>query len=1183
MALAMLVSVMTVTAIASADGPQTWYTSSAGVGDGTTPDTPTTLEAAVDEAEAGDTIIVLDDITVGSSITLENSITIKGQVDGETRPTLDTSTTECYSIFQLSSDITVKFEDLIFDGSNVDNSGSTSSDPFYGGAICADGKDASNQCKNIDLTVNHCEFKSFEAYAGGAICFHRNENAALNVTNSVFTGGKSSLGGSAICFVDCSGSEVKIENCTFDANEAEGHGGAVASTGSATKVEHITITGCKFTNNKSTKIDYGGGAFAISHGGSKGGSWAKLQECTFEENSAYNGGAVFINATDKVQVGNCNFTRNSAQENGGAINIACGSENTEINFTGCTFDGNRAEKLGGAVSLASGGLKTRIDSVLFESNTTGLQGGNAIIFIQSTTATKSSVNSTNGAAFYNNGAEKDGLDRDTLLVYKMGGNYSKECVVDITDYMLDGTRLNWKLLGIDSDENYVLYDADRSEYAHLTGEAWNQHTELYLDNETRAPSESNVYSNVFINNYAGQFGGAISNRGSLTIGEPGEDITVNKVWDDEQEQEHDDVTVNLVRKSDGVELDSLTLGTENDWSGTFYGFPENVEYAVTEDPVEGYTPQITQDGNTVTVTNSSNSPIIVRPADITIYMGGKEGYGGTVDSSGTITGSSSLPTPGFVFEGLPDGVDPTDISFTGAEGRTWTVELYPGLEENAVHKLYIIVPAAEQEPVRVQFKDVEGNITTSDNFDVGEHVNQTLKMSLYKGSAGTVTAQIDGKSYRIQTDEAKLTVRGTSPSAEYASVNDSFVYSEPGLEAPEGTVYYINNSEVKVTDTDRVSLLFDDIIEEEGSTERKDALISRAEDVLGKTDTFSQRHYEFKYLDLVDQNNGNAWVAASEKVTVYWPLPAGTNRYTDFTLLHFEGLHREMSSESVISDIATCTVDYDYEITVSNTHVIFTIDRAAFSPFALVWETADYPVTPPVTPSEPDYKPEGLNTKDHFAYIIGYEDGTVRPNGSITRAEVATIFFRLLTDETREQYWSSTNSYTDVKAGDWFNNAVSTLSRMGILGGYADGTFRPNASITRAEFAKIAVSFFKYKDIAAENIFADVAPGSWYESFIAAAAEIGLIEGYEDGTFRPNSSITRAEACTIINRTLNRAPEKDHLLPVSEMNVWPDNPYTAWFYADMQEATNSHEYKWLGDIEQWLEKLPERDWAELEK
>ena len=248
----------------------------------------------------------------------------------------------------------------------------------------------------------------------------------------------------------------------------------------------------------------------------------------------------------------------------------------------------------------------------------------------------------------------------------------------------------------------------------------------------------------------------------------------------------------------------------------------------------------------------------------------------------------------------------------------------------------------------------------------------------------------------------------------------------------------------------------------------------------------------------------------------------------------------------------------------------------------LAWETADYPIIPPVEPSEPEYIPDWLNTEDHFGYIIGYEDGTIRPRASITRAEVATIFFRLLTDEARAEFWTETNDYTDVSPADWFNNAVSTLSRMGILGGYEDGSFRPSATITRAEFAKIAVSFFEYEDIEAENIFTDVAEGSWYENFVAVAAEIGLIEGCEGNVFRPDESITRAEACTIINRTLGRAPEKNHLLPESEMNVWPDNTPDEWFYADMQEATNSHEYKWLGNIEQWLEKLPERDWDALQ-
>ena len=250
------------------------------------------------------------------------------------------------------------------------------------------------------------------------------------------------------------------------------------------------------------------------------------------------------------------------------------------------------------------------------------------------------------------------------------------------------------------------------------------------------------------------------------------------------------------------------------------------------------------------------------------------------------------------------------------------------------------------------------------------------------------------------------------------------------------------------------------------------------------------------------------------------------------------------------------------------------------------WERVITPVPPtPSTPDEPEvYRPNGLVLDEHFAYLIGNDDGLIRPEANITRAEVATIFFRLLTDETRESFWSDTNSYTDVAAGSWYNNAVSTLSAMGVLGGYEDGSFRPNASITRAEFAKIAVSFFELEGLACENPFLDVAPSAWYAESVAAAAEIGLIEGYEGGFFRPDAPITRAEACTIVNRTLGRAPHAAGLLPESEMNLWPDNmDASAWYYAQIQEATNSHDFVWAGEFEQWTQKLPERDWDALQR
>ena len=471
----------------------------------------------------------------------------------------------------------------------------------------------------------------------------------------------------------------------------------------------------------------------------------------------------------------------------------------------------------------------------------------------------------------------------------------------------------------------------------------------------------------------------------------------------------------------------------------------------------------------------------------------------------------------------------------------------------------------------------------SDSFDIAGHLDKDFKMEVYGESIemGYVKLVYGGAEYAVTTDNGTLKVRSTTGDEDYGSVVErerDVPRGEPGVVAHEGTTYYINNKPVEVVDASGVKLLFDDIVEDNSAdVTNTQLLINRADSELGGAS--ATRRYEAKYLDLVDTSNGNAWVAADENITVYWPLPAGTGWNTNFTLLHFKGLHRDMGVDDVAGRINSCTVT-SVPIENTGTHVKFTVSRAGFSPFILVWDEYNTPITPI---PEPDDSPVGLNTEDHVAYIIGYEDGTVRPGANITRAEVATIFFRLLTDETRESYWSQSSGFTDVASGAWYNNAVSTLTRAGILDGYEDGSFRPNASITRAEFTKIAVSFFKHVGGASSNPFNDVPDSAWYAEFVKAAAELGLIDGYEDGTFRPNAPITRAEACTIVNRTLGRAPDKDNLLPEHEMLTWPDNSRDAWYYAQIQEATNSHDYQWLGAIELWTAKLAERDWDALEK
>lgn len=225
----------------------------------------------------------------------------------------------------------------------------------------------------------------------------------------------------------------------------------------------------------------------------------------------------------------------------------------------------------------------------------------------------------------------------------------------------------------------------------------------------------------------------------------------------------------------------------------------------------------------------------------------------------------------------------------------------------------------------------------------------------------------------------------------------------------------------------------------------------------------------------------------------------------------------------------------------------------------------------------------GLNNTDHFAYIVGYGNGEVRPQNSITRAEVAAIFFRLLEDDVRDANYTRQNKFTDVSNDAWYCSAVSTLSAMGIISGYPDATFRPNASITRAEFAAIATRFDVNGDKTPAS-FNDIA-GHWAKDEIAVAANNGWVNGYEDGSFRPQNKITRAETMSLVNRVLNRKPETAEDL-LENMTKWIDNADTnAWYYLAVQEATNSHyyEYKEKSQYEKWTELRETRDWSELDK
>ena len=223
---------------------------------------------------------------------------------------------------------------------------------------------------------------------------------------------------------------------------------------------------------------------------------------------------------------------------------------------------------------------------------------------------------------------------------------------------------------------------------------------------------------------------------------------------------------------------------------------------------------------------------------------------------------------------------------------------------------------------------------------------------------------------------------------------------------------------------------------------------------------------------------------------------------------------------------------------------------------------------------------EVLNKEDHFNYIIGTPEGLSLPTANVTRAEVATIFFRLMTDDARAKFDSLDNSFSDVAKGKWYNRAISTLAKAGIIKGDPAGTYRPGDPITRAEMAAIIARFGDFKE--GGKTFSDIS-GHWAQKYIELAASNGWINGNPDGTFKPNNNITRAETVAMINRVLNRQTESnDDLLPVSQMTNWSDNMDTAkWYYRDMQEATNNHKAERVGTsmYEKWTEKLPDIDWA----
>lgn len=650
----------------------------------------------------------------------------------------------------------------------------------------------------------------------------------------------------------------------------------------------------------------------------------------------------------------------------------------------------------------------------------------------------------------------------------------------------------------------------------------------------------------------------------------------------------------------------------------------------------------TLQANTVTATIFESEPIVIRPADITVYEGGDGGYDAVVDGS-TTTSSNSLPHPLFHII-TPDGTDPKELTFHNGN-KSWTV-ISDG------NGYYHFSEGDGQDKVRVTYSytDEDGvkHTVTEDAFDpatMGDVYGQ-LTIELYPGenNLNDVTAKTaDGKTYRTTAHTGTLTVRAvessdpTSPIEKAAPTEKVSAGTAKAVE-PENTIYTLNNTGVRLPTDSLPSLLFDDIIDTDA--DRTSALEDRIDSYLGGAD--ADREYQIKYLDLVDANNGNAWITSSAGTDIYWGYPTGTDRNTNFTLLHFTGLHRDGTNSGFdLDDIADAAIEI---IDVENTEngIKFHVDAGGFSPFALVWEERG-PIVPPTTyytitasageggaiapdgtirvaqgadrtftisaaegyviadvlvdgesigavdsytfenvrqnhTIEARFQPvsdvadpddtgvsDWLNTDDHLAYLDGYPDNTFQPEEDMTRAEAAQMFYNLL----RDQDVDTTVSFTDVAADAWYAEAVNTLATLEIVDGVGDNRFAPERTITRAEFTTMAMRFCD-EIPTGENLFSDVDQDDWFYDYVVGSIQYGWINGYPDGTFRPNDTITRAEVTTIANRMLGRAADEAYVDGhQDQLRAFPDVTKGYWAYYDITEATNAHTYTQDSQGEDW--------------
>ncbi len=668
----------------------------------------------------------------------------------------------------------------------------------------------------------------------------------------------------------------------------------------------VSITGCASFNMSGGRIQncsgYEGGAVGINPNGPIGSNPAGPASFVMT-------GGEIVNCTDNYYGGGAFFANTSKAVN---VDIRGGS------IYGCSAQGG-SDKYGGAIALwiSNSNAKVNISGVNISGSSASHGGG---VFINSS----AKVNIGAGTVISGNTVSDDG-----------GGVYINKGEVTFGD----GVQISGNTALNGSGGGICKAVSTKSSFGRISvtdNSAGTQGGGIYFYGGPNMLEDTIIYNNI-----AGQAGDDVAlvyNQNSYVwLSQPNAGLTLSKC---------------------GHEID----GRYADGDGSRWKDCGSGELNIKPQDASGPIMATSKAGVFLKAAHGEvkAEPIVLRPMDMTIYMGGEAGNQLAISDGGELVKTDSLPVPGFTVE-LPDYLKDTPIENLRLKYQKdentllmWQfVDYGPG--EHGVYRISTS-QGTETSNLRMKFTDANGNVVTDDSLDTSSSINQILKMEVYDEDVPADKVQVEyknpndpgdtrnGESYQLKVAEANVFVRGVTSQADYGKLAEGVQGNSPGLAAGTGTVYYVNDTQVQTDNAAGIALLFDDIIEVNNTDKTNTQLLTDRSNLelensgLGRSS--GEIQYEFKYINLVDLNNGNAWISTNTPVTVYWPLPEGTTKDTSFELLHFKGLHRDMGIDEVGGMIMSDSLEVENmtgAISVTDSHVIFQASSYGFSPFGLAW------------------------------------------------------------------------------------------------------------------------------------------------------------------------------------------------------------------------------------------------------